>query len=128
MYSSMITPVCTETPKRARNPTPLDTLKCVPVRSSASRPPRGAMATLARIRQRPFRGLKHGVENNENQEQSDRQHEHQPFRRPFLAFVFAGPVQVISGGQLHLLALTFFMASSTVLPRSRPRTLYLIAT
>ena len=29
MYSSMITPVCTETPNSARNPTPEETLKCV---------------------------------------------------------------------------------------------------
>ena len=31
MYSTMITPVCTETPKSARNPMPDDTLKLVPV-------------------------------------------------------------------------------------------------
>ena len=49
MYSSMITPVCTATPNSARNPTPEETLKCVPVISRASRPPIGAMATLARI-------------------------------------------------------------------------------
>ena len=49
MYSSMITPVCTATPKSARNPTPEETLKWVPVSSSASSPPMGAMATLARI-------------------------------------------------------------------------------
>ena len=49
MYSSMITPVCTDTPNSARNPTPDDTLKCVPVSNSASRPPIGAIATLARI-------------------------------------------------------------------------------
>ncbi len=49
MYSSIITPVSTETPKSARNPTPEETLRCVPVISSASRPPIGAMATLARI-------------------------------------------------------------------------------
>jgi hypothetical protein len=49
MYSGMITPVYTDTPNRARNPTPDDTLKCVPVISSASNPPIGAMATLARI-------------------------------------------------------------------------------
>ena len=39
MYSSMMTPVCTETPNSARKPTPEETLKCVPVISSASRPP-----------------------------------------------------------------------------------------
>ncbi len=49
MYSSMMTPVCTETPKSARNPTPEETLKFVPVKRRASRPPMGAMATLAMI-------------------------------------------------------------------------------
>jgi hypothetical protein len=39
MYSSMITPVCTETPKSARNPTPDETLKFVCVTRSASKPP-----------------------------------------------------------------------------------------
>jgi len=33
----------------AENPTPEETLKCVPVISRASKPPIGAMATLARI-------------------------------------------------------------------------------
>jgi len=42
-YSSMITPVCTHTPNSARNPTPEDTLKWVPVSHSASKPPSGAM-------------------------------------------------------------------------------------
>ena len=50
MYSSMITPVCTETPNSARNPTPEETLKLVPVRYSARMPPMGAMATFIRIR------------------------------------------------------------------------------
>src|SRR5229473_5618447 len=50
MYSSMMTPVCTETPKSAKKPTPEETLKCVPVNRSASNPPMGAIATFARIR------------------------------------------------------------------------------
>ena len=50
MYSSMITPVSTDTPNSARNPTPDETLKCVPVMSSARMPPKGATATLTRIR------------------------------------------------------------------------------
>ena len=45
----MITPVCTETPKRARKPIPDETLKCVPVSQSASRPPSGARLTLINI-------------------------------------------------------------------------------
>ena len=49
MYSSMMTPVWTDTPKSARKPMPDDTLKCVPVSSSASNPPIGAMVTTARM-------------------------------------------------------------------------------
>src|SRR5579859_3471578 len=49
MYSSMITPVCTETPKSARKPTADDTEKFVCVMNSASGPPIDAMITLTRI-------------------------------------------------------------------------------
>ena len=49
MYSSMITPVCTETPKSARNPTPEATLKNVWVTRRATSPPTRAMATVTRI-------------------------------------------------------------------------------
>ena len=49
MYSSMMTPVCTDTPKSARKPTPEETLKFVPVNHSASNPPIGAIATVAII-------------------------------------------------------------------------------
>ena len=45
----------------------------------------------------------------------------------FRARVFAGPLQIIAGRQFHFV-IHSRMASSTVLPRSRPRTLYLMAT
>ncbi len=54
MYSTMMTPVCTDTPNSARNPTPEDTLKFVPVQSSASSPPTGAMATFISTRPAHF--------------------------------------------------------------------------
>ncbi len=57
MYSSMMTPVSTETPKRARKPTPEETLKLVPVISRANIPPKGAMATVARINSAHFPDL-----------------------------------------------------------------------
>src|ERR1035441_9823043 len=50
MYSSMMTPVCTETPKSARNPTPEETLKLVLLRYTARMPAMGAMATVLRMR------------------------------------------------------------------------------
>ena len=39
MYSTMMTPVCTETPNSANMPMPDDTLRYVPVTTKASRPP-----------------------------------------------------------------------------------------
>ena len=49
MNSIMMTPVSTETPKSARNPTAEETEKLVWVRNSASGPPIEAMTTLMRI-------------------------------------------------------------------------------
>jgi hypothetical protein len=46
--------------------------------------------------------------------------------RALLAFGFASPVQVITLGQFHFCP-TSSMAWRTVLPRSRPRTLFLMA-
>ena len=45
----------------------------------------------------------------------------------FSASIFTGPLQVIAGRELHFM-IDAVIASSTVLPKSRPRTLYLIAT
>ncbi len=56
-----------------------------------------------------------------------RQHDEQALVGALLALVFAFPVDVIAAGNLTC-SLTFLIASSTVLPRSRPRTLYLMAT
>ncbi len=103
MYSSMMTPVCTDTPNRARNPTPLETLKCVPVKSSASKPPNRRHRDVCQDQQRPLGSLKHGVKNNENQEKRDGQDKHQALRRSFLAFILAGPIEVVTGRQFHLL-------------------------
>ena len=54
MYSTMITPVCTDTPINARNPSPDDTLKCVPVMSRLRKPPIGESDTTARINKTHF--------------------------------------------------------------------------
>ena len=45
MNSIMMTPVSTETPNSARNPTADETEKLVPVRNRASGPPMEAMMT-----------------------------------------------------------------------------------
>src|ERR1039458_9412892 len=57
MYSTMITPVWTETPISARNPRPDDTLKCVPVMRRLRNPPMGERDTMARIRKTHFHEL-----------------------------------------------------------------------
>ncbi len=49
MYSTMITPISTDTPISAKKPSPDDTLKCVPVTSKLKKPPSGASATTARM-------------------------------------------------------------------------------
>ena len=54
MYSTMITPVCTETPNSARNPTPEETLKFVPEINNARIPPMGATITLVKINMAHF--------------------------------------------------------------------------
>ena len=54
MYSTMITPISTDTPINARNPNPDDTLKCVPVIRRLRNPPRGESATTARIKPTHF--------------------------------------------------------------------------
>src|SRR5579863_5119350 len=53
---------------------------------------------------RPFHRLEHGVEDDEDDQNGDGQHDQQARVGPLLAGVFALPFEVISGGQLHLLA------------------------
>ena len=80
---------------------PDETLRCVPVSSKASKPPRGATATLARIRPAHLSGAKHRVENYENYQQGDGDHDHQAFLGALLAFVFAGPVYVVADWEFY---------------------------
>jgi hypothetical protein len=49
MYSSMMTPVWTQTPNSARKPPPDETLKFACVKSSARMPPIGATITFTMI-------------------------------------------------------------------------------
>ncbi len=97
-----MTPVSTETPKRARKPTPVETLKLVCVSSSASRPPTGRHGYGAEDEQRPFAGVEHHVEDDEDEDERDGEDEHQAARGALLALVFAGPVDFVAGGKLDL--------------------------
>ena len=122
-----MTPVSTDTPKSARKPTPEETLKCVPVASKREQPADGSNGNVGENQASPFGRTEHGVKNDEDDEDRDGQDDHQALLRSFLAFVLAGPIDVIADRKFDT-SCTTFMASSTVLPRSRPRTLYLMAT
>jgi hypothetical protein len=98
----MITPVCTETPNRARNPTPEETLKLVCVISSASKPPNAREHHVDENQQRPFERSKHAVENEEDQQDRKRNDDQQsPFGALF-TLVLTFPVNVIPARQLNL--------------------------
>ena len=56
-----------------------------------------------RERQRsPLRRFEHGEENDVDDEDGNRQHDHQAALRALLAFIFAGPVDAITDRKLHL--------------------------
>jgi hypothetical protein len=90
MYSSMMTPVCTETPKRARKPTPGETLTEVrPIHlKGQERRPMGAMATLAMISIDHLERFEHRVKNDEDDEDRHRQHDEQPRVGPLVRAIF----------------------------------------
>ena len=94
MYSSMMTPVCTETPKSARKPTPDETLMCVPVASSASKPPSGAIATFAMINSTHFTVLNMVKRIMQITRSVIGTTMHQAPRRSLRAFIFAGPIDL----------------------------------
>src|SRR5271170_3744326 len=52
--------------------------------------------------QGPLAGVEHGVKDDEDEEDGNRQNQHQSSRRPLLALVLAGPVDLVAGGQLDL--------------------------
>jgi hypothetical protein len=103
MYSSMMTPVWTETPKSARKPTPEETLKNVPVNRRAIVPPKGAKSDIHHDEQCPLDRTEHEVEKDEDQKDRDGNHEEQPGLSSFLALVLSRPVEVIATRQFHLL-------------------------
>ena len=54
MYSTMMTPVCTDTPNSARNPTPEETLKCVPVIQQRQKAADARHQDADQVEQRPL--------------------------------------------------------------------------
>jgi hypothetical protein len=72
--------------------------------SSATRPPTGAMATLAEDQQRPLEGAEHGVEDDMKMSRMVMgQTIMQAARAALLALVLAGPVDLVAGRELDLL-------------------------
>ncbi len=85
-----------------------------------------AMITLIENEHRPLGGAEHGVEDEEDGQDGDGNHDGHALVGALLAGVFAGPLEVIARRQLNVI-LTLPIASSTVEPRSRPLTEYLMA-
>ena len=103
MYSSIMTPVCTETPNSARKPTPEETLKLVCVDQKSEQTADGRHGNVDENEDRPLAGVEHGVKNDEDSDDGDGQHKHQPARGALLALVLAGPVDLVARWQLNLI-------------------------
>ena len=71
MYSSMMTPVCTDTPKSARKPTPEATLKNVCGDQESHQPADARHGHRGKNQQGPFGRAEHGVENDEDEQDGD---------------------------------------------------------
>ena len=97
MYSTMMTPVWTETPNSARNPTPEETLKFTSGEIQREQAADGRHRDVGQNQQRPFHGREHRVENDEDQQQRERHDDRQAALRALCAFVLARPIDVIAG-------------------------------
>ena len=103
MYSTMITPISTDTPISARKPSPDETLKCVPVSSRLIKPPRGEQTHHRQDQPHPLPRLEGRIQNERHQQDRDGNDHRQPLVGTLLALVLAGPVQVVTFRQLHFL-------------------------
>jgi len=63
-----------------------------------------AMMTETKTSTGPFIGPEHGVEDQEDDKHRDRNDQRHALIGPFLACVFAGPLQVISGWQFDVIS------------------------
>ena len=126
MYSTIITPICTETPNSASIPTPEDTLKCVFDSSSARIPPMGAITMFTMISSPHLNEL--NAEYRIRKIASTVMGTIPASRALARRALSYSPVQSMRypSGSLTFRC-TARMASLTVPPKSRPRTLYLMA-
>ena len=58
---------------------------------------------IGQHQRRPFERPEHGIENHEDHQDGDGQYDHEPLLRALLAGVFAGPIDLVSLRQLHVL-------------------------
>ena len=98
-----MTPVCTDTPKSARKPTPEATLKKVCGKQKSQQPADACHSHRDQNEQGPFGRAKHGVENDEDEQDGDRNDHQQSGFGSHLAFVFSHPFEVIASRQVHIL-------------------------
>ena len=99
-----MTPVCTDTPNSARNPTPDDTLKLVPRPKQRQQAAYRSHSDVHQNQAGPLHRAEHSVENEKDQQQRQRNDEHQAALGALLAGILAGPVDGVSFRQLDLRA------------------------
>src|SRR5208282_1423741 len=63
-----------------------------------------SQANVQQNEQRPFVGTKHGIENDEDHKDGQRDDQGQPRLRAFFALVFARPAEAVAAWQFHLFA------------------------
>jgi len=108
---------------QARKPRPEDTLKCVPVSSRLNRPPSGESPHDCQDEAYPLPRLERGIQNENDISRIVNGHDHRqtPVGR-CCSRIRSVQSEAITFGNLTCCELRS-IASGTVLPRSRPRTL-----
>lgn len=126
MYSTMITPICTEAPKSAKS-RPRTDAEVRPREIEREEPADGRDEDIHQDQCRPFGRAERVINDGKNQEDGKRHDEHQPAHRTLLALVFPGPVELVARRQRDLLRY-FTDRLLDGAAQSRPRTLYFTAT
>ena len=89
-----MTPVCTDTPNSARNPTPGRDAEVRAGDKERQQAANGRDRDVDHDQHRPFEGVEHGVEDDEDDENRDRQDDQQARVGALLAGIFSFPSEV----------------------------------
>ena len=100
MYSTMMTPVWTQTPNSARKPIPDETLKCVPVKKQCQKTTKGSHKQVYQVQQGPLEGAESSVNDHEDEEDVMGTIIMSRAADLFWLCVFALPVDVVTAGKL----------------------------